>query len=74
MRLTMKQKPKVNNVSLAVISVMELVLAYLLITLAINDGNLILYAITILLVINFIENIVLLVKRIIKSHAQRRTA
>ncbi len=70
----MKQKPKVNNVSLAVISVMELVLAYLLITLAINDGNLILYAITILLVINFIENIVLLVKRIIKSHAQRRTA
>ena len=63
-----------NIVTLVILLILEFVLSYIFISLAINTGNLIFYFLTILVFINFIENVAILIKRIIRKYDQGKSS
>lgn len=64
-----------NNIfALLILLILEFIIAYILISLAIDKGNLILYILSILVVVNFIENFVVLIKRIVRKYDQRKSS
>lgn len=70
----MIRKITTNIFALVILLIIEFILAYVFISLAINTGNLIFYFLTILVFINFIENVVILIKRIIRKYDQGKSS
>lgn len=70
----MIRKITTNIFALIILLIIETILAYIFISLAINTGNLIFYFLTILVFINFIENVAILIKRIIRKYDQGKSS
>lgn len=70
----MMRKITTNIFVLITLLILEFIATYIFISLAIDKGSLIFYILTILIFINFIENIVVLIKKVFKKYDQRKSA